>query len=210
MNTLKLNGVTHANGGTYENIQIEGVASVNGDIQCNEIQVEGVANFSNDLVCTGIHVEGTCKVAGNLKSGSCRLAGLLNVGKDLEAESFSGSGSFQIGGLLNAESIDIKFVYGSGANEVCGKDITIYKEHHNAAAEFIMDLIPWRHKGKNFTCSLIEGDQIDISQVKASTVRGTKVKIGSECTIDLVEYHDALEIDPSARIGKTVHLGAEA
>ncbi|ULQ58501.1 hypothetical protein K7I13_07915 [Brucepastera parasyntrophica] len=182
---------------------------MNGDITCNEVQVEGVASFSGDMVCTGIHVEGTCKIAGNLKSGSCWLAGLLNVGKDLEAESFTGSGSFQVGGTLNAENIDIKFVYGSGASEVCGKDITIYKEHHNAAAEFIMDLIPWRHKGKNFTCTLIEGDRIDISQVQATTVRGAKVKIGPECTIDLVEYHEAFEAHPSAKIGKTIHLGAE-
>ena len=210
MNTLKLNGVTHGSGGTYENVVIEGVAHINGDIQCNEMAVQGVSNFSGDVDCREISVEGTCKISGSLRGGTCRLEGLLNVGKDLEMEQFSGSGSFQIGGSLNAENIDIKFVYGSGAGEVCGQDIHIFKEDHNAMAEFIMDLIPWRHKGKNFSCSLVEGDAIDISHVRAATVRGKRVNIGPECFIELVEYHEKLEVHPSAKIQKTVQIGAES
>ena len=206
-NTLKLSGVAHTGGGIYENVKIEGVANINGDIECSNMDVQGVSSFSGNVACTKLHIEGSCKVSGGIKADSCKLAGLLNAGGDLEAESFTGSGSFQIAGALNAEDIDVSFVYGSSANEVCGQDIRIRKESHNGATEFIMDLIPWRHKGKSFRCNLIEGDRIDIEFVKAGTVRGKHVKIGPECKIELVEYHEEITIHPSAMVGKTVKLG---
>ena len=207
MNVMKLSGVTYANGGTYENVKVEGVANINGDMNCAEMRVQGVSNFSGNIQCTNMDIGGTCKVKGNVKSEICRLSGLLTVEGDLETDTFNGSGSFQIGGSINAEDVDIKFVYGSGAGEVCGENIKIWKESVSGAVDFILDLIPWRHKGKNFRCNLIEGDTINIENVEADVVRGKTVMIGPECRIDLVEYHDALNIYPGASVKKTVKLG---
>ena len=206
MNTMKLSGVTRANGGTYENVEIEGVATVNGDIVCKEMHIEGVSTFEGNIDCSELYVEGTCKVSGAIKSTVCKLAGLLNVGQDLEAETFSGTGSFQIGGTLNAEIVDVRFVYGSNVREICGQDITIYKENTHAAAEFLMDLIPWRHKGKSFQSSLIEGDSVDIEYVNSGVVRGKRLIIGPECQIELVEYHESIDIHPSAKVKSIVKL----
>lgn len=207
MNVMKLSGVTYASGGVYENVKVEGVANINGDMTCEEMRVQGVSNFSGNVQCTDLDVGGTCKVKGNVKGGKCRLSGLLTVDGDLEAEEFTGSGSFQIGGSINAETVDIKFVYGSGAEEVCGENIKIWKESANGAVEFIMDLIPWRHKGKSFRCELIEGDTVSVENVEAKVVRGRTVMIGPECQIDLVEYHDTINIYPGASVKKTVKLG---
>lgn len=207
MNVMKLSGVTYASGGTYENVKVEGVANINGDMNCQEMRVQGVSNFSGNIKCTNLDVEGTCKVKGDIKGERCRLTGLLTVDGDLEADEFIGSGSFQVGGSINAEKVDIKFVYGSGAGEVCGESIKIWKESTSGAVEFIMDLIPWRHKGKNFRCNLIEGDDINIENVEADVVRGKTVMIGPDCQIDLVEYHDTVNIYPGATVKKTVKLG---
>lgn len=206
MNTLRLSGVTHTGGGNYENVKIEGVANVKGDITCADMEIQGVAKFSGDIDCARLLIEGTCKVGGAVRGESCELRGLVDIAGDLEAERFSGSGSFRIDGALNAEKVDVKFVYGSAASEVVGEQIRIRKEWHNGATEFLMDLIPWRHKGKSFRCGLIEGDLIDITATEAAIVRGKSVRIGPECNIGLVEYHEELEIDPGAIIGKTVKL----
>lgn len=207
MNTLKLSGVTTVGGGVYENVKIDGVASINGDISCKEMDIQGVSTVNGSLNCNSLTIEGTCKVKGGIKSERCNLSGLLNIEGDLETESFTGTGSFKIGKTLNAEDVDVRFVYGSGASEVCGQDIYIRKEKSYAATEFIMDLIPWRHKGKNFQCSLIEGDMIDIECVECAAVRGKKVKIGAECKVDLVEYHDTVEVHPSAKVARSIKLG---
>lgn len=207
MNVMKLSGVTYASGGTYENVKVEGVANINGDMKCEEMRIQGVSNFSGNIDCTELDIGGTCKVKGSVRGGKCRLTGLLTVDGDLEADSFTGSGSFQIGGGINAENIDIKYVYGSGAEEICGENIKIWKESSNGAVEFIMDLIPWRHKGRHLHCKLIEGDTVNIENVKADTVRGGSIVIGPECDIELVEYHESLEVYPGAVVRKTVKLG---
>lgn len=206
MNTLRLSGVTSAGGGNYENVKIEGVVNIKGDLTCKDIAIGGVAKFSGDLICSKLTVEGTCKVAGAVKADKSELRGLLDVADDLEAEEFTGSGSFRIDGALNAERVDVDFVYGSAANEVFGEEIIIRKERHNGATEFIMDLIPWRHKGKSFRCNLIEGDLVNITATEAATVRGRNVTIGPDCKIDLVEYHEEIVVHPNAIIGKTIKL----
>lgn len=207
MNEMKLSGVTHASGGTYENVKVEGVASINGDMNCEVMRIQGVSTFNGNIHCTELDVGGTCKVKGSVRGGKCRLTGLLTVDGDLEADVFTGSGSFQVGGSINAEEVDIKYVYGSGAEEVCGEKIKIWKETTSGAVEFIMDLIPWRHKGRKFQCRLVEGDTINIENVAADVVRGTSVIIGPECEIELVEYHESLEVYPGAVVRKTVKLG---
>ncbi|MDR3289484.1 MAG: polymer-forming cytoskeletal protein [Peptococcaceae bacterium] len=206
MNTMKFSGITQTDGGVYQNVKIEGVAKINGDITCEELSLQGVSTFKGDLTCTDVHIEGTCKIAGDVKSRHCRLSGLINVGRDLEAESFTGRGALKVGGSLNAEKADIRFVYGSSAHEVCGQQLKIQRENANGALEFITDLIPWRHKGKSFRCALIEGDDIDVEHVTADTVRGKNVRIGAECQIRLVEYHETVSIHPQARVESTVKL----
>lgn len=207
MSNMKLSGVTNTGGGNYENVTIEGVANINGDIKCKDMNIQGVSSFSGDVECEDLLLEGTCKVTGGVRAEKCKLAGLLTIGGGMEAEKLAGSGSFRIDGTLNAGEIDVNFVYGSGAGEVCGQEIRIRKEKASGAAEFVLDFIPWRHKGKHFQADLIEGDVIDINWTKAGVVRGKDIKIGPECEIDLVEYHGSLAADSAAKIKNTVKLG---
>ena len=206
MNTLKLAGISHLAGGDYENVQVEGIANIDGTINCAGMRIEGVSNINGNLNCEDLTIEGTCKIKGKIKSLKCHLSGLLTA-EGLDAEAFDGSGSFQIEGGINAEKVDVRFVYGSAAEEVCGEQIRINKEDQNGAVEFVLDLIPWRHKGKSFRCNLIEGDQINISHTDAAVVRGRCVTIGPECQVELAEYHEEIEIHPKARVSKTVKLG---
>ncbi len=50
------------------------------------------------------------------------------------------------------------------------------------------------------TAELIEGDVIELTNTKAKTVRGNKVKIGPNCQIETVEYSGDYTCDPSASV----------
>ena len=51
-------------------------------------------------------------------------------------------------------------------------------------------------------CDSIEGDQVDLAGVQASTVRGTRVIIRSGCTIGRVEYSEACTVEDGAQVGQ--------
>jgi hypothetical protein len=48
----------------------------------------------------------------------------------------------------------------------------------------------------------IEGDVIALENVKAPLVIGRIVAIGAGCEIGLVQYSEAIEIDPDAKVEK--------
>ena len=52
----------------------------------------------------------------------------------------------------------------------------------------------------------IEGDTIELENVKCDSVRGHNIKIGENCRIKMVEYTGSIEIDKKSKVEEFVSI----
>ncbi len=225
MGALNISGITTTIGGTYENVSVGGLATINGDLTCEDLLIEGIATLngkvnaqnatirgvctiSNALNCAKIKIEGTCTINVKLHAEEVNLSGLLTHNGDIEAEKFCCNGVFKISGSINADEINVILATGGSAKELCGHNIKIRKSSVDHFSAFL-EILPWTHKKKFLETDTIEGDIIDIEYTTAKIVRGKNVVIGQMCRVETVEYHDTLVVDPSAIVGVSKKIEKE-
>ena len=131
-----------------------------------------------------------------------RSSGGLHVAGDLEADSLRTTGALEVGGMINADRVDIQVsVTGSKAGAIGGAEVRVTQSAPAGVLSSILKPAPGM-----LLCESIEGDQVDVTAVKAHVVRGSRVVIRGGCDIDQVEYTDTCTIDGEARVGNCVKL----
>ena len=167
---------------------------MSGSLSCG-----GDVTVANELKCSG-----SVKCDGSIKCSTLTVSGGLSASGDVEAENVKVSGKLSCDGLLNAEKIDIEIDGRScKIGSIGGSDIKIY----NGSRAKAKPRLPLFAKlvgsfGGVEVKESIEGDVIAIENVRTPLVVGRIVAIGAGCKIDLVQYSEALEIDPDAEVLK--------
>ena len=231
-----ISGTGVMDGGCYNHISVSGGCKVSSDLVCREIRVSGSFRAHGSVDCSGditvsggftgekdvkagnITGTGSVKVLGDLEAGKIQIPGGLTVEGDIsareikvtgslkavgdvEADSFSASGLVNVGGIINAEEVAIKLdMSQSNVGSIGGSKVTITQ----GSASGILSAI-WKNAGKLITES-IEGDELELHNVEADVVRGTRVTIHSGCKIDRVEYSQYCSIDETALVGECVKV----
>ncbi len=98
-------------------------------------------------------------------------------------------------GLIKAGQVDIELGGRSKAREIQGSRIDV-----KSSRSFFL----WIRKCKRLDVELIEGDDISLEATNAQIIRGTRVKVGSGCRIEAVEYSESLEVSPKATVQSQV------
>jgi len=185
-----MSGVSKASGGTYQNVTIQGIGKVHGDIECEDCRIEGVATILGNVKAQAIRMQGRVRIQGDVSGENVNLEGQVTITGKCDAEKFVGSGVFTIAGLLNAGEISIR-VYGpSHVGEIGAETIRVEKESGRSLLGRL----------KILSTETIEGDEIYLENTKAKVVRGNRVVIGAGCNIELVEYRTAFEQHESAHV----------
>ncbi len=203
-----------------------GSARGNGNIDCSgEVEIAGSMSVDGSLTGEKIEVSGSCKIgesctakekimiAGSLKTKSAKTAYLNCMGvittEEIEAEKVKVSGVINCEGLLNAEKIEIVMEHNAcKIGSIGGSDVKIYPKNRfrksNASRmPLLSKLIGMGSDGAvTYISESIEGDVIALENVKAPLVIGRVVAIGNGCEIGLVQYSEAIEIDPDAKVEK--------
>ncbi|TCZ78804.1 hypothetical protein E0485_06930 [Paenibacillus albiflavus] len=207
---LNISGMGKTSGGVYQKVQLDGLATVNGDVTCQSFDCNGKGKINGDLQADTISIDGLCSIDGNTRAHSIRVDGkaslygninceqfmvngIIDIDGDCQAETFKADGCFKINGLLNSGTIDVNLRGKCTAEEIGGERINVVKGKNNNS---IMNSF--------FTAELrvdvIEGDKIYLENTKADIVRGNEVAIGPGCVIDEVEYKVSLYIDDEAKV----------
>jgi len=208
MSNLILNGKTTVPGGTFEEVNIDGLPTIVGDLSCDIMKADGVGKFRGNVTVKGkadidgvfnvygnmdvedLDLDGTFKVFGDLNAEGMEVEGLLKVSKSITAENIKLTGFVSLKGTLNAGSLDITFYNSPKVKEVVGGRISIRRGSTT----------------RRFRAELIEGDEISVERSKVGMIRGDSVIIGEGCTIDRVEYRSNLDIHPKAVVKEKVKL----
>ncbi|MBQ9270504.1 MAG: hypothetical protein IJ206_13510 [Oscillospiraceae bacterium] len=232
----RISGSSTIDGGCYNRITASGSCKVSSDLVCRELRVSGsfralggvdcngpvrttgALHCAGDLLAGSLSSSGSTKVQGNLESGPLTSTGGLNVGGnlkatalrssgglhvdgDVEADSFTSTGGLNVGGMVNADTVSIQTSVGqSTVGSIGGSAVRVYQTatggllNSLGAATGIL------------TCDSIEGDDVDLTAVKAHVVRGATVVIRGGCEIDQVEYTDACTVEGDAKVGNCVKV----
>jgi cytoskeletal protein CcmA (bactofilin family) len=188
---LMMAGVGKASGGIYQNVNIQGVGTVQGDIECVDCSIEGVATISGNVRAQTISIKGKASAQGDVSGEAVSLEGQVTISGKCDAEKFVGTGAISIAGLLNAGEISIQLYGPSHVGEIGAETIRVEKEPGRSLFGRL----------KRLSAETIEGDEIYLENTKANVVRGNRVVIGAGCNIELVEYRTEFEQHKSARIG---------
>ncbi len=201
---LKISGSFRACGGVDCNGPVRSTGSLHctGDLLAGSLVSSGSAKVQGNLESGPLTSTGGLAVGGNLKATTVRSSGGLHVDGDVEADSFHTTGGLEVGGMVNADVVDIQVsVSQAKIGSIGGSDVKVTQ---SASAGLLSGLL--KPTSGYLTCDSIEGDQVDLTAVKAGVVRGGTVVIRSGCDIDQVEYTETCTVDGDARVGNCVKI----
>lgn len=187
---LVISGIGSAAGGTYQNLNVQGVAKVHGDVDCVLCLVEGVVEVNGNVKVQTMHIRGKAKIRGHVLGEDVKVDGELTIAGNCEAEKFDVAGGFVIDGLLNAGQISIRLHGRAKVREIGGEQIRV-----EGGPRFGLF-----KRGRTLSVDSVEGDDVYLEYTIARAVRGNKVNIGPGCEIDLVEYRTDFQQAKEAKI----------
>jgi cytoskeletal protein CcmA (bactofilin family) len=189
-----------------EDLHVSGSCHVAGAAQAKDMRISGSFHVGEDLIVeNGAHVSGAMTCGGKVRCVTLSCSGGVSVKGDMEGEDVRVSGKLDCGGLLNAEKIDL---YSAGhIGSIGGSEIKIHDDEwkkHNKITRMplLSSLVGGGGRNRMKVDELIEGDIVALEYVTVPKVVGRVVAIGEGCEIDLVQYSEAIEIHPKAKVGK--------
>ncbi|PGV47017.1 polymer-forming cytoskeletal protein [Bacillus sp. AFS037270] len=227
---LIINGLGSSNGGLFSLVTLNGIGTVNSDIECEELDCNGSGTLKGNVAATNVKVNGNARFHGNIAGDKLKVDGTAKIAQNLSVKNVNVSGKVNVEGRVKAEQITIHGILTVGedceAESFKGKyrftiggllnaeqiDVEVYGDCR--AKEIGGQTITVKqHKGsfigaifkpffKNqLETDLIEGDKIVLENTVAKVVRGHQVKIGPNCQIGVVEYTDEFSQDKNSVVG---------
>jgi cytoskeletal protein CcmA (bactofilin family) len=201
---LKASGSFRACAGVDCNgpVRSSGVFQCAGDLLAGNLSNSGTMTVQGSLKSGDIVSSGSLHVAGSVKGADLRSTGGLTVEGDVEADSFTSTGSLTVGGMVNADTVNIRLSVMKGTvGSIGGAKVVVTR---SASSGLLTSLL--KPDSSALVCDSIEGDQIELTGVKAKVVRGADVVIHGGCEIGQVEYTGTCTIDPEAQVDACAKL----
>lgn len=234
---IRAAGVSTIVTGAYRSVNISGMATLTGDIDCVDLEVSGGATGNGSLRSENITVLGMLDYRGDIDASAMRVSGTATTRKlsarevdttgtlsttSLSATSVNVLGHLKVEGDCEAERFTAMGLFtvvgllNAGVVDVTLGGKCTANEIGGEAVTIRTGVGPI----KKFVTSLIpgmemrlyagsiEGDDVRLEATTARVVRGNVVVIGSECKIDLVEYAGEYSVAPDAFVGEARKITA--
>jgi cytoskeletal protein CcmA (bactofilin family) len=199
-----VNGVVSFPGGVYGDLNINGVATVEGPLEAGVLDIDGVFNARSDVNCQKLKTAGVVTIDGNLRAGQANVDGVVSVhGTKVEADRILCDGILNVDGQVSADVIDAQgFI---NANEIVGDRISIQSFTRSFFFRMWVKLKEAVGSQDYSKVELIEATTINLRGVHARTVSGHDITIGPACKIDRVDASGELYIDEDAEVREVVN-----
>ena len=209
----KIEGVGTFQGGVYKDLRIDGVCTINGDLEADSLIVNGVCECNGNINAKSFDCDGVLTIEGNLRAGTIDIDGVVNVkGNKVEADKIDCDGVLSVEGEISADVIEADGKL--NAEEIVGDRIVIKSywkrgikglfiragEKAGVKLSTKAPVIGLVGSLKFSTIGLIEGTTVELRGVRAKSVSGQDVNIGKNCEIDSVSATGTLSVHPSAKV----------
>ncbi len=193
----KIDGVRTVGGGKYDKLVIDGVITVNGDLEAESISVDGVVTINGKLESDSfIKISGVATVNDKLRAKSIDVDGVVSIKKDVEADEIMIHGVVTAKGQVSADRVESRGMF--SAEEVVGDKVIIHCDKKNKAT-----LGGLFRLGRDLHKELpkvgtIEATEIDVDGIRVDNVNGHNIVIGPRCVVENVDCTGRLAIAPEA------------
>ncbi|WP_054957513.1 polymer-forming cytoskeletal protein [Paenibacillus dakarensis] len=227
---LHMSGFGKSAGGKYGKVQLDGMGTIGGDLDCHDfigngnvsvkgsltagkVRIHGNGTIDGPVDAMEVHVGGAAKVKGALRSRTLAVMGRCNVLGQVTAL------KIEIGGSLKAAHVQGEKIETKGHFSVDGimeaETMDIHLLDRCEAQEIRGDFIKVRKKGSRFWEQLsisfrpmrlfvrfLNGGIVDVEHTEAEVISGNRVILGPGCKVRVVEYREEFIQDPSAEVGE--------
>ena len=197
MAVTKIKSVSTIGGGKYEELVIDGVVTVNGDLEAEVISVNGVVSFNGALESkSSIKIEGVVTANDKLRAKLVDVNGVVTIHKDVEADHVTIHGVVTAKGQVSADLVESWGMF--SAEEVVGDKVIIHCDKKKKAT--IGGLLRFgRDVHKELPkVGTIEATEIDVDGIRANNLNGHNIVIGPNCVVENVDCTGRLSIAPGA------------
>ncbi|MGL4847535.1 MAG: hypothetical protein ACRC28_01205 [Clostridium sp.] len=231
---MAFNGVGSIGSGKYNEVSINGVGKLNGDIEGTNISVNGTCTGSGNVKGKEISVDGYVNIKGSLQCEKLSAQGSLKLSKEVKGEILKVDGEVRslgkiefkriegMGGIITEGDCICDEIKTEGFIKVLGllsaDNIEIISDRksriNKIGGENIRIKLARREKsfikdmlkGK-IECERIEGDTIFLEGVKGQIVNGKNITIGEDSIIEEVNYSESLEIENGGIVKNKNYIG---
>ena len=190
---LRIEGMGSCYGGVYNNVKLEGMATIKDNLKCNSFSSEGMCRCDGQIETGDMNIEGTFKGTGSIKAKKFNGEGYIKVKNcPINADEINLEG-YMTCGELSADIINIDGV--CHAEKMFGDSITI-NPSINIRSGFNLFF-----KTSNISkAELIECTELNADALSADIIRASRVKLGKDCEVNIVEYSEYADIHPNAKV----------
>ena len=107
-NDLRINGNGSISGGKYNDVIINGMGKVDGDVDCIKFRCNGESKVSGSIKSGSVKINGSASIKGNLKSDEIKISGYSGIGGAVDSKNIHIAGQADIGGSLSSDDISIR------------------------------------------------------------------------------------------------------
>ncbi len=190
---LKIEGMGSCYGGVYNRVKLEGMSTIKDNLKCNSFSSEGMCKCEGQIEAEDMNIEGTFKGIGSIRAKKFNAEGYIKVKNcPINADEISLEG-FMTCGELSADIIDIDGV--CHAEKIFGESIKI---NPSINIKSVFNLF---FKSSNISkAELIECTELKANALTANIIRASRVELGKDCEVNVVEYSEIADIHPNAKV----------
>lgn len=196
---LRIEGIGSSYGGEYNIVKLEGMATIKDNLKCTTFSSEGMCKCEGELIADNIRTEGTFKINGNVKAKKISVEGVAKfIDSCVNADEVYVEGIIKCN-ELSADKIKIDGV--CRVEKIFGESIDINPKASKRAGFF-----DFFNSSYASDVKLIECTELNADELSAETIRASKIKLGKRCEVNLVEYSEAIDIHPEAKIKELIKV----
>ncbi|ANS76074.1 hypothetical protein AWM70_17025 [Paenibacillus yonginensis] len=106
-NDLNISGMSTTAGGVYRDVRIDGMAKVNGDLDCVSLRINGTLGMKGSVKSEEITVNGMGTIDGPVESKEIRIDGMFTLKGEVRCTDLDVNGKSKIEGRLQGDKINI-------------------------------------------------------------------------------------------------------
>jgi cytoskeletal protein CcmA (bactofilin family) len=107
LHNLDLAGNATASGGQYQDVNIQGVGNIHGDMECARCRVDGVANMGGAIKAEVLHIRGKATVEGDVTGTQVKVDGNSKMMGACTAKRIDIRGKTSIEGAVSSQELSI-------------------------------------------------------------------------------------------------------
>ncbi len=211
MNDYKMNGIGTIPKGTYKEVKISGLGTIEGDIICDSLIVEGSLKSKGKIEAKTISVAGNATFLFDVSAKDISVSG-RGVFTNIKSETLDSTGTCTVYDTTNTTNIKIE------GNYTC-QNVKATEIRIESRSFFIKNLhaskinikinglkLAFLDKLSNYTIENITCQDIEADLLKCKNLITTNAILHKSCKVEVLKYKGDIKIHKDAKVDSIIEI----